>query len=108
MVMQRFACLKGDIIKAIALVCLAVGVVGVSYGTLAMAYGFALWVPLLLSVSVLAGASEFIFIGIVASGGSRLRRRRQVCWSTPAICRSASPCGIWWAAARKGCWARTS
>ncbi len=72
MVMQRFACLKGDIIKAIALVCLAVGVVGVSYGTLAMAYGFALWVPLLLSVSVLAGASEFIFIGIVASGGSPL------------------------------------
>lgn len=72
MVMQRFACLKGDIIKGIALVCLAVGVVGVSYGTLAMAYGFALWVPLLLSVSVLAGASEFIFIGIVASGGSPL------------------------------------
>ncbi|WP_158685787.1 AzlC family ABC transporter permease [Cronobacter turicensis] len=70
--LHRFACLKGDIIKAIALVCLAVGVVGISYGTLAMAYGFALWVPLLLSVCVLAGASEFIFIGIVASGGSPL------------------------------------
>ncbi|WP_125454212.1 AzlC family ABC transporter permease [Franconibacter pulveris] len=69
---HRFSCLKGDIIRAILLVCLAVGVVGVSYGTLAMAYGFALWVPLLLSLSVLAGASEFIFIGIVASGGSPL------------------------------------
>ncbi|VFS67956.1 azaleucine resistance protein AzlC [Kluyvera cryocrescens] len=37
-----------------------------------MAYGFPLWVPLLLSVSVLAGASEFMFIGIVASGGNPL------------------------------------
>ncbi|STV22252.1 AzlC family protein [Klebsiella pneumoniae subsp. pneumoniae] len=43
-----------------------------SYGSLAVAYGFPLWVPLLLSVSVLAGASEFMFIGIVASGGSPL------------------------------------
>ncbi|WP_199780643.1 AzlC family ABC transporter permease, partial [Cronobacter malonaticus] len=70
--LHRFACLKGDIIKAIVLVCLAVGVVGISYGTLAMAYGFAMWVPLLLSIAVLAGASEFIFIGIVASGGNPL------------------------------------
>ena len=67
-----FSCLKGSTIKAIFLVCLAVGVVGVSYGSLAMAYGFPLWVPLLLSVSVLAGASEFMFIGIVASGGNPL------------------------------------
>ena len=67
-----FSCLKGSTIKAVFLVCLAVGVVGVSYGSLAMAYGFPLWVPLLLSVSVLAGASEFMFIGIVASGGNPL------------------------------------
>lgn len=67
-----FSCLKGDTIKAIFLVGLAVGIVGVSYGSLAMAYGFPLWVPLLLSVSVLAGASEFMFIGIVASGGNPL------------------------------------
>ena len=67
-----FSCLKGSTVKAIFLVCLAVGVVGVSYGSLAMAYGFPLWVPLLLSVSVLAGASEFMFIGIVASGGNPL------------------------------------
>lgn len=72
MVMQRFACLSGDTKKAIFLVCLAVGVVGVSYGSLAMAYGFPLWLPLVLSVFVLAGASEFMFIGIVASGGHPL------------------------------------
>ncbi|AOM42002.1 AzlC family ABC transporter permease [Xenorhabdus hominickii] len=67
-----FSCLKGDIKKAIFLVCLAVGVVGISYGSLAMAYGFPLWVPLALSTLVLAGASEFMFIGIVASGGNPL------------------------------------
>ncbi|POP43818.1 branched-chain amino acid ABC transporter permease [Superficieibacter electus] len=67
-----FSSLKGDTLKAIFLVCLAVGVVGASYGSLAMAYGFPLWLPLLLSIVVLAGASEFMFIGIVASGGNPL------------------------------------
>ena len=69
---HHLSCLKGDTIKAIILVCLAVGVVGMSYGSLAMAYGFPLWVPFVLSLTVLAGASEFMFIGIVASGGNPL------------------------------------
>ena len=69
---QHFSCLKGDTIKAIVLVCLAVGVVGLSYGSLAIAYGFPVWVPFVLSICVLAGASEFMFIGIVASGGNPL------------------------------------
>jgi predicted branched-subunit amino acid permease len=43
-----------------------------SYGSLAMAYGFPVWVPFVLSITVLAGASEFMFIGIVASGGNPL------------------------------------
>ena len=43
-----------------------------SYGSLAVAYGFPIWVPFVLSVCVLAGASEFMFIGIVASGGNPL------------------------------------
>ena len=33
---------------------------------------FPLWVPFVLSLTVLAGASEFMFIGIVASGGNPL------------------------------------
>lgn len=69
---QHFSCLKADTIKAIFLVCLAVGVVGLSYGSLAIAYGFPVWVPFVLSICVLAGASEFMFIGIVASGGNPL------------------------------------
>ncbi len=72
MLNHPFSSLTGDTRKAIFLVCLAVGVVGASYGSLAMAYGFPLWLPLLLSVIVLAGASEFMFIGIVASGGHPL------------------------------------
>lgn len=69
---HHFASLKGDTLRAIVLVCLAVGIVGMSYGSLAIAYGFPIWVPFVLSVSVLAGASEFMFIGIVASGGNPL------------------------------------
>ena len=69
---QHFATLKGDTLRAIVLVCLAVGIVGMSYGSLAVAYGFPIWVPFVLSVCVLAGASEFMFIGIVASGGNPL------------------------------------
>lgn len=62
--------LDRGVIKAIVLVCLADGIVGLSYGSLAAAQGFPLWVPVALSTLVLAGASEFLFIGIVAGGGS--------------------------------------
>jgi predicted branched-subunit amino acid permease len=58
---QTLSSLSGDTIKAIVLVCLAVGVVGMSYGSLAVAYGFPLWVPLLLSVSVLAGLRVYVY-----------------------------------------------
>lgn len=54
----------------IAAVCLAVGVIGVSYGTTAVASGFPVWLPVLLSTVVLAGGAEFLFLGIVAAGGS--------------------------------------
>src|SRR5258708_35319647 len=54
----------------IGLTCLAVFFIGLSYGAIAVASGFPLWVPAALSVLVLAGASEFLFVGIVATGGS--------------------------------------
>lgn len=65
-----FSPLGSDVVKAIFLVCLADGLVGISYGSLAVAGGFPLWVPLMLSLLVLAGASEFLFIAIVGGGGS--------------------------------------
>lgn len=46
--------------------------VGMSYGSLAMAYGSTVGAVCPLYF-VLAGASEFMFIGIVASGGNPLK-----------------------------------
>ena len=59
-------------LRDIALTCLAVMAIGLSYGAVAVTSGFPLWVPAAQSVLVLAGASEFLFIGIVAAGGSPL------------------------------------
>jgi 4-azaleucine resistance transporter AzlC len=62
--------LDRDTARDIALACLAVSVIGVSYGAIAVTSGLPLWVPAAQSVLVLAGASEFLFIGIVAAGGN--------------------------------------
>lgn len=56
--------------RDIALACLAVFVFGVSYGAVAVAGGLPLWVPAMLSVLVMAGSSELLFVGIVAAGGN--------------------------------------
>ncbi|MFC7621167.1 AzlC family ABC transporter permease [Microlunatus sp. GCM10028923] len=56
-------------VRDVAVVCAAVGLVAVSYGAIAVGSGFALWVPALLSVTVLAGSAEFLFVGILAAGG---------------------------------------
>lgn len=59
-------------LRDIALACLSVWFIGLSYGAIAVASGFPLWVPATQSVLVLAGASEFLFVGIVAAGGNPL------------------------------------
>jgi 4-azaleucine resistance transporter AzlC len=64
--------LSSRTLRDIALACLAVWLIGLSYGAIAVASGFPLWVPAAQSVLVLAGASEFLFIGIVAAGGNPL------------------------------------
>ncbi|MEU6222485.1 AzlC family ABC transporter permease [Streptomyces sp. NPDC047042] len=62
--------LERQVLRDVALVCLAVGVIGLSYGAIAVSSGFPLWVPVLLGVLVVAASSEFLFIGIIAAGGS--------------------------------------
>ncbi|GAA5052123.1 4-azaleucine resistance transporter AzlC [Thermocatellispora tengchongensis] len=62
--------LGADLARDIALVCLANALVGLSYGAITVASGFAVWVPMLLSVVVFAGAAQFLFVGLVASGGN--------------------------------------
>jgi 4-azaleucine resistance transporter AzlC len=56
--------------RDIGLVCLADGVVGLSYGAVSVGGGLPWWVPVLLSIIVFAGASQFLFVGIVLAGGS--------------------------------------
>ncbi len=43
---------------------------GVSYGAIAVTSGFAWWFPVLMGALVLAASSEFLFVGIIAAGGS--------------------------------------
>ncbi len=61
-----------ELSRDIALVCLADMIVGVSFGAITVATDLPLWLPTLLSVVVFAGAAQFIFVGIVASGGNPL------------------------------------
>ena len=60
---------RGEL-RDIAVVCLAVGAVGMSYGATAVTSGLPIWLPVLLSLLVIAGSSELLFVGILAAGGS--------------------------------------
>jgi predicted branched-subunit amino acid permease len=51
---------------------LTVGLVGVSYGATAVAAGFPIWFPVTLAVTVVAASSEFVLIGVLATGGGAL------------------------------------
>ena len=58
------------LLRDIALVCLADAVVALAYGAISVSAGFEPWVPVLLSLAVFAGASQFLLTGILAAGGS--------------------------------------
>ncbi|MPY78213.1 MAG: branched-chain amino acid ABC transporter permease [Actinophytocola sp.] len=62
--------LQGDLARDIALVLLADGIVGVSFGAITVSAGLPVWLPMLLSVLAFAGASQFLFVGIIAAGGN--------------------------------------
>lgn len=55
--------------RDVALVCLADGVVGASFGAIAVAGGLPLWVPVVMSVLVFAGGAQFSAVGVVLAGG---------------------------------------
>ena len=50
-------------------VAFAVSLSGVSFGALSVALGFTLWQTMVLSLVMFSGASQFAFIGVVATGG---------------------------------------
>ena len=95
-----------ELLRDIALVCLAVGVVGASYGAITVSEGLPVWTPSYMSVVVFAGASQFLFTGVVGRGRQPGRRgARRVCSSTPGTCRSASRSPT--RSRTSGCWAAT-
>jgi len=59
-----------DLARDIALVCVADAIVGVSFGAITVSSGLPVWLPMLLSLVVFAGAAQFMFVGIIASGGN--------------------------------------
>ncbi|NDL58673.1 AzlC family ABC transporter permease [Phytoactinopolyspora mesophila] len=59
-----------ELVRDVALVWAAGGIVGVSFGAIAVGSGLPVWMPMLLSVVVFAGAAQFMFVGLVASGGN--------------------------------------
>lgn len=58
--------------RSILVVCAADGIVGFAFGAISVGAGLPLWLPTLLSVVVFAGASQFLLVGVIASGGSLL------------------------------------
>jgi 4-azaleucine resistance transporter AzlC len=59
-----------DVARDIGLVCLADALVGASFGAITVGADLPLWLPMLLSVVVFAGAAQFMFVGLVAAGGN--------------------------------------
>ncbi|GAA1211654.1 AzlC family ABC transporter permease [Prauserella alba] len=58
------------LLRDIVLVCAADGLVGASFGAITVGSGLPLWLPMLLSLVVFAGAAQFMFVGLIASGGN--------------------------------------
>lgn len=59
-----------SLLRDIVLVNLAIGIVGVSYGAITVGQGLPVWLPNLMSVVVLGGASQFLFTGLLVAGAS--------------------------------------
>ncbi|MCQ4213653.1 AzlC family ABC transporter permease [Streptomyces longispororuber] len=55
--------------RDVALVCLADGVVGLSFGAVAVASGLPWWLPVLMSLLVFAGSAQFSAVAVFAAGG---------------------------------------
>src|SRR3954463_10186310 len=64
--------LPRDLLRAIGLVCLADAVVGLAFGAITVGARLPTWLPIVLSIAVFGGGAQFLFVGVVAAGGSPL------------------------------------
>ncbi|MFE2265392.1 AzlC family ABC transporter permease [Streptomyces griseosporeus] len=62
----------GSLVRDSSLVWLASGIVGVSFGAIAVAGGLPVWVPVVMSLVVYAGSAQFSAVGILLAGGGPL------------------------------------
>lgn len=60
--------LEADLARDAGVAAMAAGVVGVAFGAVSVAAGLPLWAPVLMSVVVFAGASQFLLVGLLAAG----------------------------------------
>ncbi|MFE3034306.1 AzlC family ABC transporter permease [Streptomyces canus] len=60
---------RTSLVRDSALVWIASGVVGVSFGAIAVTGGLPVWVPVVMSVVVYAGSAQFSAIGVLLAGG---------------------------------------
>src|SRR5579884_2013093 len=56
-------------VRDIALDCVADGIVGLSFGAIAVAGGLPTWVPVLMSLVIFAGGAQFSAVAVVLAGG---------------------------------------
>ena len=56
-------------VRDIALVCLADGIVGLSFGAISVAGGLPTWVPIAMSLLIFAGGAQFSAVAVVLAGG---------------------------------------
>ncbi|MFE5819528.1 AzlC family ABC transporter permease [Streptomyces sp. NPDC056479] len=61
--------MMAPLVRDSALVWLASGVVGVSFGAIAVAGGLPVWVPVVMSLIVYAGSAQFSAVGVLLAGG---------------------------------------
>ncbi|WP_284434908.1 AzlC family ABC transporter permease [Streptomyces sp. TUS-ST3] len=57
------------LVRDSALVWLASGVVGISFGAIAVTGGLPVWVPVVMSLVVYAGSAQFSAVGVLLAGG---------------------------------------
>jgi predicted branched-subunit amino acid permease len=57
-------------LHAIALVCLADAIVGASFGAITVSGGLPAWVPVVMSLLIFAGGSQFAAAAVLIAGGS--------------------------------------
>jgi branched chain amino acid efflux pump len=62
--------LDKDLVRGVGALAAAVAVNGLSFGAISVAAALPLWVPVVMSLLVFAGSSQYLVVGVVAAGGN--------------------------------------